>query len=208
MHPKSHPSRPLLLTTTDVRTPKVTQLLQNSAVELCWYLSPPPLPPLQLADEYGGRWIDGSQEQFRIAARAILVPAPSDAMHDAYTAKLASFADGKFAPGEIDWEAKRRALFDDMSGHMKASWVRPTPGTPMPGGGGYDEAKKWPERLPKIGEAKDEKEKRLVEEALRNFALVVLDPLDVDYVELGIVPNQRTRFVKKDDDWEETILVP
>jgi hypothetical protein len=31
--------------------------------------------------------------------------------------------------------------------------------------------------------------RKLLEEALGNFAIVILEPLDVDYVELGVVPK-------------------
>jgi pyridoxamine 5'-phosphate oxidase len=78
----------------------------------------------------------------------------------------------------------------------------------MPGGGGYDEAKQWPEKVPKFDEAKSDEERKLVEEALSNFALVVLEPFDVDYVEMAVMPNQRTRFVREGDEWKEEILVP
>jgi len=88
---------------------------------------------------------------------------------------------------------------------MKASWCRPVPGSRLEGG--QEEARKWPVRLeePKPG---DEEGKRLWEMSLANFALVVIEPHDVDYVELGIVPNRRTRFWRKDGGWDEEELVP
>jgi len=72
----------------------------------------------------------------------------------------------------------------------------------------YEEAKRWPETAVKRGEAKEEEEKRVVEEALVNFALVVLDPTEVEFLELGPIPNRRTRWTKKGDQWEEQIVVP
>lgn len=90
---------------------------------------------------------------------------------------------------------------------MKASWCRPgIPGTQLEGG--YEEAKKWPQSLPKLGEAETEQDKRNLEIALSNFALVVIDPFAVDYVDLGIVPNQRTKFTKEGEEWVEEIVVP
>jgi pyridoxamine 5'-phosphate oxidase len=164
-------------------------MLSNSLVEVCF-------------------WIEPTQEQFRFSSRVTIVPAPSSSLYTPATATLADLANGKFGEGEVDWEKKRLEMFDAMSGHMKASWVRPPPGSKMPGSGGYDEAKKWTEKLPKRGEEGSEKEKKELEEALGNFALMVIEPYEVDYVELGVVPNQRTRFVRNGDEWEEEILVP
>jgi len=124
---------------------------------------------------------------------------------------------GEF-PGEdlggagFDWEKKRVETFEGMSGHMRASWVRPVPGTPLPGG--YAAAKAWPESLPKLAEVEQgkggEETKKLVKDALKNFALVVINPLEVDYVELGVVPNQRTHFWRErgTGEWVEEVVVP
>lgn len=107
-------------------------------------------------------------------------------------------------PGGFDWEAKRVEVFESMSAHMRASWARPVPGTPI---SKYEDAKAWPEVVPKRGEAK-EGDKALVEEALRNFALVVIDPHFVDHVELGVMPNQRTTYTRGEDGWAEQVVVP
>jgi pyridoxamine 5'-phosphate oxidase len=179
----------LLLTTTDIRTPKVTQMLSNPLVEIVW-------------------WIEPTQEQFRFASRATIVPAPGTSLHPPATTSLHELCSGHFAEGEIDWEKKRVEIFDSMSGRMKASWCRPPPGSKMPGSGGYDEAKKWPRTLPKLDEAETDEDKKNLKTALDNFALVLLEPYDVDYVELGVVPNQRTRFTRDGDEWKEEILVP
>lgn len=73
----------------------------------------------------------------------------------------------------------------------------------------YSDAEKWPVTVVKPGEegydAKD------YEEALGNFALLLIDPIEVDYVELGVMPNRRTKFVRQESDdqrWKEVILVP
>lgn len=103
----------------------------------------------------------------------------------------------------FDWEAERRKRFDDVSGHMRASWVRPVPGSVLPS---PDAAKEWPETLPKLSEGGEE-----TKAAFRNFALVLIDPVEVDYVELGVVPNRRTRFFKEGEgegEWREEALVP
>ena len=89
---------------------------------------------------------------------------------------------------------------------MKATWCRPAPGSKLDGG--YEEGNKWPDKLPKLGEAKNEEEKRNLEQALGNFALMVIDPVEVDFVELGVVPNQRTKFTREGEKWVEQIVVP
>lgn len=182
-------SLPLLITTTDVRTPKATQILANPLVEVVWWLAP-------------------TNEQFRIAARATVVPAPPDSLHDVAVATLGHLADGRFAEEKYDWEKLRVDTFEGVGPRMRATWARPPPGSPMPGSGKYSEADNWPEKLPTLAEAKDEKERAQVELAMKNFALIVIEPYDVDYVELAPIPNRRTRFIYKGDHWDEQILVP
>lgn len=108
---------------------------------------------------------------------------------------------------KIDWEAKRRETFDELSGHMRASWCRPTPGSPLES---YDKAKEWPETVKKLSEldGATEEERKQTEVAFGNFALLLVDPTAVDYVELGVVPNQRTFFKKEGEKWAEQIVVP
>lgn len=187
---RNAPSLPLLISTTDVRTPKVTQLSANSDVELVW-------------------WIDGSHEQFRIVGKANIYPSEK---HTGLRKLFLEDIDGRQGVFEalenegFDWEAKRREIFGQMSAHMKATWCRPVPGSRLQGGD--EEARKWPERVeePKEG---DEEMKKNWEMALSNFALVVIDPSLVDFVELAVVPNRRTQFRRTSSaQWEETPLVP
>lgn len=145
-------------------------------------------------------WIDGAQEQYRIAGRAHIVPAPGHGFHKHFTHTVSALG------ANFDWEAKRMEVFKSMSPFMKASWCRPVPGSRLEGG--QEEANKWPVKLeePKPG---DEEGKRLWETSLSNFALVVIEPQDVDYVELGPVPNRRTRFWTTGGGvWSEEELVP
>ena len=110
---------------------------------------------------------------------------------------------------QINWDQKRREVFNSMSSHMRASWCRPPPGSVIPS---YEEAKKWPSSVPKLGEAGNREEEENQKMAFKNFALVLVDPIEVDWIQLGVVPNQRTRFriVTRggDRDWSEEILVP
>ena len=187
-----------MLTTTDVRTPKAAQLAENSRVELAW-------------------WFPKAQSQIRILGNAYIYPSANFQLTGADSvseerkreiehavSKLRGAFPGKDLAGqEFDWEKERRARFDAMSGHMRASWVRPVPGSRLVD---PSDAKKWPETIPKSGETGDKSE--LVETALKNFALVLIDPLEVDYVELGVVPNRRTKFFLECGQWKEEALVP
>jgi pyridoxamine 5'-phosphate oxidase len=174
----------LLLATTDIRSQKVFQATSAPLSEISW-------------------WFPSSQVQFRIAARVHIVPAPD---HSSYQHFSPLFK--KLAPSNFDWESERQTRFNRMSPYMRASWARPAPRTLIPS---YDEGRKWPTELPKIGQGDNETEQKNIEFALSNFALLLLDPYEVDYVELGVQPNQRTIYTRTDDEdgsWSETIVVP
>ncbi|KAK7695208.1 hypothetical protein QCA50_002398 [Cerrena zonata] len=195
--PKTYPAVPVLLATTDVRAAKVTQSLSNSVAELAW-------------------WLEGSQDQFRIAGKVTIIPAPSHPFHTMNAIPKGSaihFLDeggDKDHPGKYDWEKKRREVYDSMSPYLKASWTRPPPGSAI---NSYDDAKAWPQKLPKLGEAESEEDKRNAEIAFGNFALVLIEPHEIDWIQLGIFPHQRTRFTRltnegNGDEWKEEIQVP
>ena len=124
-------------------------------------------------------------------------------------AKLSEDGEEGGSGGKYDWEQKRRELFDAMSPYMRASWCRPPPGSPI---SSYDDAKAWPKTVAKLGEAKTDEEKQNQAKALENFALVLIEPVDVDWVQLGVDPDRRTRFQREDKggivEWTETIAVP
>ncbi|KAJ7146348.1 pyridoxamine 5'-phosphate oxidase-domain-containing protein [Mycena epipterygia] len=181
--PTDNPSHPLLLSTTDIRTPKTAQMIANPHVQVVW-------------------WIAGAQEQYRIAGRAHIIPAPGHTLHRHFVHTVSALGQG----AKYDWEAKRVEVFKSMSPYMKASWCRPVPGSRLEGG--EDEANKWPTEIeePKPGDAEA---KRLWEMSLANFALVIVEPQDVDYVELAPLPNRRTRFWRTSRGaWDEEALVP
>ncbi|KAG6817567.1 hypothetical protein H0H87_006944 [Tephrocybe sp. NHM501043] len=190
--PSSRPSLPLVLTTTDIRTPKAAQIISNPHVELAW-------------------WIEGTQEQYRISGLASAIPAPTNSLYKHFLHNLEHAAPNSavaILKGEnFDWEAQRNESFRKMSAYMKATWCRPTPGIPLQGG--EEEAKKWPVKLEEPGEDADEETKKNWETALGNFALLIIDPIEVDYIEFSVVPNRRTRFWRTSDgSWEEGALVP
>ena len=182
--PPGNKHLPIILTTTDLRTPKVEQILANDSVQLNW-------------------WIASSMDQFRLTGKVTLVPEPGNgAFHSGGSPGFESLSEGG-----MDWEAKRVEVFDNLSGGMRASWCRPTPGSVMKGG--YGEAEKWPETIPTTAGARNEKEKELVEMALGNFALVLIEPTFVDWVQLSAVPDRRTFFDRgRDGVWTETVVVP
>ncbi|KAL0952002.1 hypothetical protein HGRIS_008653 [Hohenbuehelia grisea] len=223
LSPTRVPALPLIVSTTDIRTPKVNQILTDSAVELAF-------------------WAPDAKEQFRIRGTAAIVPSPET--EPALYAKCLDAIAGahgstrvyeEFKKEKFDWEKKRVEVFESLSPGMKASWCRPQiPGAPLVGG--QEEAKKWPKTVEKpdsehpavqrlrltlssLRSITDPTAQEHWNTALRNFALLLIDPHDVDYVELGVIPNRRTRFWRWDleednsgkdgvEIWKEEELVP
>ncbi|KAF7302882.1 Pyridox-oxase-2 domain-containing protein [Mycena kentingensis (nom. inval.)] len=187
--PSGDAGQPVVLATTDARSPKTTQLIANPHVQIAW-------------------WIEGAQEQYRIAGTARVVPAPSNALYWNFVHGLAE-AEGE---ARYDWEAKRVETWRAMSPYMKASWCRPAPGLRLADVGGKEEAKRWPEEVHDPKEAKPEEreeKERLWVMSLENFALVLIEPTEVDRVELAPVPNVRTRYWKDGEGvWRDEELVP
>jgi len=195
-------ARPLLVSTADVRTPKVSQLYPSGSrsgcvAELAW-------------------WIEESGEQYRIAADTYVLPKPGHDLHGRFPFKnLGDYSEEVVTSMSMEermqwWERERVSTFDDKMGDvLRASFVRPKPGSALPGG--YKSAKEWPERLCRSADVVEgSKEAEQVTEALNNFALLVFRPYQVERIELGIVPNRRTSWEWKNDEesWEESILVP
>ncbi|KAF7302505.1 Pyridox-oxase-2 domain-containing protein [Mycena chlorophos] len=186
--PTDDETHPLLLATTDVRSPKTTQLIANPNVQVVW-------------------WIEGAQEQYRIAGTARVIPAPSQALHKHFVHTLVELQNqpqNKKRVNAFDWEAQRLATFRSMSPYMKASWCRPVPGSRLEGG--QDEAKRWPVE---VFEPKEGEDTSSWDMALSNFALLVIEPREVDHIELAPVPNLRTRYWRTQDGvWRDEELVP
>jgi len=203
--PKNAPSLPLLVTSCDVRSPKVVQMMSNTSVEIAW-------------------WMEGSQDQFRISGKVGVIPPPDNAFHDMTwvsqgiagtalneggEAEREDGGDGRFGDA-YDWEKKRKEVFDAMRPGMKGTWCAPkAPGSRL---SSYDELNEWSCQIPNLKELKTDEDKRNYQTALSNFAMLVIEPLKVDWVQLALQPNRRTLFVRKDEDegscWTEQVLVP
>ena len=168
----SESDAPLLVSTTDVRTPKVKQIQASDGKfsEIAW-------------------WIEPASEQYRITAHTHILPIKTNAIY--FTFPFLELTPGlDLESARKWWEEQRIDHFDNkMSAELRASFCRPTPGTYLPGG--YDAALEWPQTLPKSSEVKEgTKEAEQVREALGNFSLLVFEPFAVERVELGIVPNR------------------
>ena len=183
LHPEGAPHLPILLTTTDVRSPKVSHLRGHPRAEVTW-------------------WMGGSQDQFRIMGPVRIIPPPAVAVN---SPRSESVALSRLDEQGFDWEKKRLAVFDSMSAHMKASWCCPPPGTVI---ASYEELKQRPQTVPKLGEAETEDDKRNQEQALSNFALLLIEAVEVDWLQLAEKPNCRTRFTRSGEEWKEELIVP
>uniref|UniRef100_A0A0W0FXB7 Pyridoxamine 5'-phosphate oxidase Alr4036 family FMN-binding domain-containing protein n=1 Tax=Moniliophthora roreri TaxID=221103 RepID=A0A0W0FXB7_MONRR len=181
----------LLLTSTDIRTPKVKQMMANPHVQIHWY-------------------IEDTREQFRIAGLGRIIPSPEY--------KYLCTGDSKVLAEEgFDWEAKRVSVFKSLSPHMRASWCRPPPGSILENP--EEEIKRWPPRVDVPGEEQNEDGSPVSDEdkqrnenwetALSRFALVLIDPKGVDYLNMGVVPNRRYMFRKGEEEgeWGEMEIV-
>ncbi|KAI0652697.1 hypothetical protein C8Q79DRAFT_1108272 [Trametes meyenii] len=182
--PKGRPDLPLLVTSTDVRTPKVTQLHASQRVELAW-------------------WMEGSQDQFRISGFAYIFPSPLATARPTPVPPEA-FALKVLESQGFDWDAKRLEVFNSMSPGMRASWTVPyPPGSPLEN---PDEQKDWPREVPT--EPQSDEDRKNLEVAQRNFALMLFEPVEIDWVQLGVQPNRRTLFKRDGEKWSEQLLVP
>jgi pyridoxamine 5'-phosphate oxidase len=184
--PPSSPTLPLLVTSTDIRTPKIQQIAHADTVELVWY-------------------INATMDQFRISGPARIFAAPTYSISPLRDAPDCAGTKALEASG-FDWETKRRELFDAVGEEMRATWCRPFPGRPLKGG--YEEMDDWPVKVPKPSDAKTEREKELAELALSNYAIIVIEPLNVDWMQFAIKPNRRTFFVREGVDWKEEAVAP
>ena len=95
---------------------KPVNLAHDSSVELAWWIEPPAV-------------------QFRIRGQAYTLPPDKTQANEVIKRLQLSGDEAKGAW----WEDKRENIWSDLTGHIRASFARPTPGTPL------DQAKEKPE---------------------------------------------------------------
>ncbi|KAK9900658.1 hypothetical protein P389DRAFT_166115 [Cystobasidium minutum MCA 4210] len=185
----------VLLSTTDVRAPKSQQLSKNPHFELAWWFAP-------------------SGDQFRITGRAYILGPPD---HPSTTSFLSEHGKRLAPPGlakdgEFNWEDERRRIYEKISPPIRASFARPIPGTPLKdserSGNGKGEGDYQPDSWPQ--ELKMDDDKKLLDLSYSNFALTILEPLEIDWCQLNTQPNQRVIYSKDTSSgkWSQTSVVP
>nr|VWP00919.1 Ammonium transporter [Ganoderma boninense] len=185
MEPDGHPELPLLVTSTDARTPKVAQVRSNQRVELAW-------------------WMEGTRDQFRISGFVHIVPSPAKDGPTSIPVEATTLK--SLEESGFDFEAKRKETFDLMNTGMRASWCVPlAPGTVI---SSYEEQKAWPSDVPLERDAQTDGERKNIEVSFSNFALMLVEPVQVDWVSLGVMPYSRVGFKRDGDKWIEQQLVP
>lgn len=193
------PDSPLLVSTTDIRTPKIHELVS---------IQPQPLPPgVAARNAEVVWWFPGDlNEQYRFSGTIHILPRADHELFKVFPReRLAPEKDENGKP--FDWESERLRIFNEKMGDvLRASFARPTPRSPMER---YEDAEKWPAKLPKTTDLddKDEDTKAQVNWALENFSLMVLEPVTVERLELGVVPNRRTQWERAGKEWTERIVV-
>lgn len=123
--------------------------------------------------------------QYRIRGRAFILPHPSHPLFAQFPhSRLSPYSSGKESTTKFDWDSERVRIFRKMSPALRASYCRPTPGTPLSHGGengGDIDPKDFPSELPTDLEAKTTEEKELIKIALLNMALIVIEPFEIDW---------------------------
>ncbi|ORY30325.1 hypothetical protein BCR39DRAFT_494590 [Naematelia encephala] len=180
----------LFLTTTDTRMQKPVHLRHDPTVEIAW-------------------WIVEPAVQFRITGQAYVIPPANEAdsaskFHDILTGL--GLDPDKNVEGKPEWwEGQRKLLWDKaMSGHLRGSFGRPPPGTPL--SEIEQKPEDWISSLP--NDSDDPKVKKDIEYALSHFALLAIKPTGFELLELKATPNKRTQWTLKGDEWVRVEVAP
>jgi tRNA-dihydrouridine synthase 2 len=166
-------SNACLVTTTDIRAPKAQHIIQNyekngtAKGEVNW-------------------WMEGKNQQFRLAGTLFLVPQknhPSTKLFDLKSiSPLLNKNSEATSTSSFDWYKERTRIFEKLSPGLLASFARPTPGSKHPqegsgklegkgpGEGGEDDGKDdlespWPLELPQPGKEENEQQKKQLAES-------------------------------------------
>ncbi|SCV67333.1 BQ2448_5979 [Microbotryum intermedium] len=178
--PGSKQDSELLLTTTDVIMPKVDQI-ESSATSTGG-------APSEIIF-----WTSPTGDQIRLRGLIYLYLPPSSSKDS--DAESRQPIQDRFP--EFDFESLRQEQWKTLSGHLRASFLRPKPGSEWLKEKKYE----FQERLG-VGEEGEE-------EAMKRFSLVVFDPTIVDHSEQNAQPPVRYVWTKQaDGSWEETQVAP
>lgn len=126
-------------------------------------------------------WTSPTGDQIRVRGNVHLYRPDSDPKEQSVSTLLP----------DLDWEKTRLEQWKGLSGHLRATFLHKTPGSPVD----EDFEEKTPERLD--ADAKE------CEEALKRFCLVVMEPHKVDWSQQNAKPPQRRTWTLTDGEWKE-----
>lgn len=122
------------------------------------------------------RYFPETRQQYRFSGVAKLVVAPTHRLY-------ALNASRSLASTDTDWEAIRQTQFRNLSPQTRAQFTWPDPKQPRT------------DTITHIKTLEEDSDNgKLWASALNNFALILLDPRAVDFLELLPWPNRRTLF--------------
>ena len=188
LHTKQYgASLPLIMICTHAQTAKADQLIANSKVGICW-------------------WFNDAVQQFRIRGRAYIILNPKHEI--AYKPPRPPFEleDGR------SWDEERIRCFEhDIDFKLRGWFARGAPGEVIEGG--YES---WPGRPfglhPTVEEAESEEEKHQIRKADLDFAIIVIEPVEIDVAELGMQPVRRRIWSRKEAGgryhWDSVAVIP
>ena len=127
----------------------------------------------------------------QISGKAYSLPSPSHPTHSLFPAS--QLAPPASLHPTWSWETERLRQFDRTTPHLRASFLRTAPSTPLPA---PSVIASWPAVLPARAEAKTDKEKEDIAKALEHFSLVICEVDRVDWIDLS--PGFRELWLKGD----------
>lgn len=76
-------------------------------------------------------WIEATNVQFRISGHGVTIPSPKVESSQSIGEKLKKLAPTGEESNADWWEQERTRLWKSVSGHLRAGFARPAPGTPL-----------------------------------------------------------------------------
>ena len=133
-------------------------------------------------------YIAAERIQFRIRGQAFLI-----VQVDENTRDVTSPTTEGYWPATQDWKAERMRMWQSLSPEMQQSFVGPSPGTPL--------SSAFPDSDSQAAT------KRQNSDISPNFALLVIEPSEVDQLDLSTF--RRTIYTReKSGDWSHVEVVP